>query len=90
MVEDFTPYFADFGTAGTLSGVSVRGIFDSASEVVEGDAITQRPTYLIQPSDGVSPTQGQVLALGGASYQVRQVLAEPPDGVLSRLVLVRL
>ncbi len=89
LVEDFALFFANFGVAGTLAGVPVRGILDSASDVVEGDVVTQRPTFLLQPG-AASPAPGQALTLGAVSYTVRQVLAEPPDGALSRLVLARI
>jgi hypothetical protein len=87
-VEDFTPMFADFGTAATLAGAPVVGIveletFDDLATVV------QRISFLLKPADGVTPAAGQALVVGTTSYTVRQVLMEPPDGALQRLVLVR-
>jgi hypothetical protein len=86
-VENFAPFFADFGVDGTLAGTPVRGILDTATDVYEGELLTQRPTFLLAP--GAAPAVGQSLVLAAATYTVRQVLAEPPDGALSRLVLVK-
>lgn len=89
LVEDLAPFFADFAGDGTLAGVSVRGILDTESDVVGVDAVTERPTFLLAPGSAVTPAVGQTLVLDAVSYTVRRVLAEPPDGAASRLVLVR-
>lgn len=87
-VETFAPLFADFGVAATLAGVAVRGILDVDSPN-EFEAITQGPSFLLQPTTAVTPAAGQALVVGSTSYIVRQVLKEPPDGALQRLVLAR-
>ncbi len=86
--EDFTPYFADFAQAGTLAGVDVSGILDVDSQD-EFSTVTQRTTFLLKPTTAVGASVGQQLVTGGVTYTVRQVLQEPPDGALKRLVLAR-
>ena len=86
-VENLSLLFADFGAAATLNGVAVRGLLDLATDVWDGQAATQSTSYLLPT--GSTPVVGQVLITGGISYTVRQVLAEPPDGALQRLILVR-
>lgn len=89
MVEDFTPLFADFGVAGLLAGVAVVGILDTEDFDEGPGAITRRISYLLRPGAAVAPAAGQALVVAGITYSVRQVLREPPDGVLMRLVLAR-
>lgn len=86
--ETFAPFFADFGEAATLAGVAVRGMVN-VETFDELDTITQRTDFLLQPTTAVAPAAGQAMVLRGVTYTVRQVLREPPDGVLTRLVLAR-
>ena len=89
MVEDLAPLFTDFAVAGTLAGVAVSGILD-AEDYDEGPGvITRRTSFLLKPGAAVTPAQGQALVSAGITYSVRQVLREPPDGALTRLVLAR-
>jgi hypothetical protein len=88
-VEDLSVFFADFSTTGTLAGVSVRGIFDLATVDEGPGALTQFTTFLLDPTAVVTPTVGQALVVGATTYTVRQVLMEPPDGALKRLVVTR-
>lgn len=88
LAEDFTAYFADFGTPATLAGVAVEGMLDVES-LDEFSSITQRPTFLLKPTSDVGAAAGQALVVAGVTYSVRQVLSEPPDGQLKRLVLAR-
>lgn len=89
MAEDFAPFFADFAVTATLAGSEIRGILDVEDWDEGPGAITQRTSFLMQPMAGVTPIQGNQLVADGVTYKVRQVLREPPDGALSRLVLVR-
>ena len=86
-VEDLSPLFADFGLAATLNGAAVFGLLDLQTELWDGQTATQSTSYLLPA--GSAPAVGQALVAAGVAYTVRQVLAEPPDGVLQRLVLVR-
>lgn len=88
-VEDLSPFLADFGVDAVLDGAAVRGVFDSASFVEMGDGVvTQLPTFLL-PAPAALPAPGVVLSIGGVSYIVRRVSAEPPDGAFVRLTLAR-
>lgn len=83
--EDLTHYFADFGEAVTVAGVATRGIFDVATELQVGDALVAAPTLLLPAS--VAAADGNACIVRSATYTVRQVLQEPPDGAMRRLVL---
>lgn len=88
--ESFAGYFADFAIAGTVNGVAVRGILDLETfDEGIGSVITQRTSYLLEPTTAVTPAEGHAAVIDGTTYTVRQVLREPPDGALKRLVLAR-
>jgi hypothetical protein len=92
MLEDTSLYFdasLGMGEPATLAGVAVVGIFDAYAEIVQGEAITLAPTFLLLAAGNSTAAEGQTLARNGSNYRVRQVLPEPPDGTLLRLVLVR-
>ena len=86
--EDLSPFFADFGEVATLAGEAVRGMVNVES-FDELDTVAQRTDFLLQPTTAVAPAAGQAMVLRGANYTVGQVLKEPPDGALQRLVLAR-
>lgn len=86
--EDTSPFFEDFATTGTLAGVAVRGLLDVES-ANDFDTITQHTSCLLQPTTAVTAAVGQTLVLAGVTYTVRQVLQEPPDGALLRLIVAR-
>jgi len=87
--EDLTPFFADFGGAATLNSAAVTAIVDTQTAIeVEGIA-TQQPTALVRTSEASVAAPGQPFVANAVTYIVRQVLREPPDGVLTRLVLAR-
>jgi hypothetical protein len=87
--EDLAPFFADFGGAATLNSVAVTAIVDTQTVIeVEGIA-TQQPTALVRTSEASVAAPGQSFVANAVTYIVRQVLREPPDGALTRLVLAR-
>lgn len=88
MVEDFAPFFADCGLSGTLAGVAVTGLLD-AEATDELGTITQRTSFLLKPGAVVTAAVGQTLVVAAVTYTVRQVLLEPPDGAMQRLVITR-
>jgi hypothetical protein len=88
VVESLAPFFVDFGLAGTLAGVAVVGLLD-AEATDEFGTITQRTSFLLRPGAAVTATVGQTLVVAGVTYTVRQVLPEPPDAALQRLVVTR-
>lgn len=87
--EDVSSYFADFGTQALLAGVAVTGLLDMQTADDSFGTVTQQQDFLLKPGAAVTPASGQVLVAAGVTYTVRQVLAEPPDGALKRLVLAR-
>jgi len=92
MLEDAALYFdasLGLGEGVQLAGQPVSGIFEASTVVEQGEAITVAPTFLMASKDAPAAAEGQPLLRAGQSYKVRQVLAEPPDGALLRLVLVR-
>lgn len=88
-VEDLSVFFADFGVAATLAGVAVTAIVDTQSLIEVDGVMTQQPTALVVSSSAASAVPSQSFVAGSVSYIVRQVLKEPPDGALTRLVLAR-
>ena len=89
LVESFAPFFTDFAAAGTVNGVAVSGILDIEDFDEGPGAITQRTSVLLKPTTAVTPVVGHAAVFGGVTYTVRQILREPPDGALTRLVLSR-
>jgi hypothetical protein len=87
--EDLSVFFADFGVSATLNGSAVTAMVDTSTELVLDGELTQAPSALLKTSDAASAAQGQSFVASAVSYLVRQVLREPPDGALTRLVLVR-
>lgn len=88
--EDFTPYFADFGVAGSLAGVPVRVIFDAPAQNAYGAAggiYGLQPQVQIATASVPGNVEGQLLVLASGDYTVREHI---PDGTgLSLLVLSR-
>jgi hypothetical protein len=87
LVDDVTVYFADFGEEITVDYVPTTAIFDLSTELQLGDVLQQAPSVLV-PSTVVAVVGSAVVARS-VNYTVRQVLDEPPDSVLRRLVLAR-
>jgi len=57
---------------------------------VELDGLmTQRPEALLRTADAMNTSPGDAFVADLVTYSVRQVMREPPDGVLTRLVLAR-
>lgn len=84
---------AEFAVSATLNGVAVSAIVDTSTVAEDpfggGAVLTQSPSALLKSSDAAAAAAGQGFVAGGITYTVRQVVAEPPDGVLTRLVLAR-
>lgn len=87
-VEDLSAFFADFGVDATLDGVAVQAIVDTQT-VDEFGALTQQPSALLTTAQASAAAPGQAFVAADVTYTVRQVLREPPDGALTRLLLVR-
>lgn len=89
---------SDFGVQATLAGVLVTAIVDAPGSTDFEGNVTTEPSALIEASAGAAVDDSFVLDAGdlpsqlaqlAGSYVVRSVLAEPPDGAFSRLVLAR-
>lgn len=70
-----TSLLFDFGTDATLSGQTIRGIFDNANTAALG-LLGSNPTFTCQSSDAVD-AKGLTLTVNGTSYTVREA---KPDG----------
>lgn len=90
-VEPIASFFAPAGFAvpATLAGAAVSVIMDTDSEIFVGEVVTQGPSALLASVQAAAAAPGQTLVVYSATYTVRQVLREPPDGALTRLVLAR-
>lgn len=91
LTEDLAAFFAtdDFADSVTVGGVAVQAIFDVESQVVVGELITLAPTLLLPAASAPAAADGTACVVRSVNYTVRQVLLEPPDGALKRLVLTR-
>jgi hypothetical protein len=89
MTEDLSVFFADFGVDATLNGSAVRAIVDTNSEVELDGILTQLPSAVLTTAQSASASAGQAFVANSVTYSVRQVRREPPDGILTRLVLTR-
>lgn len=87
LAEDLTPFFADFGEEVTVAGIVVRGIFNTSTQGVFGDILTQGPTLEVPAT--VTAADGVAVSIRGVPYVVRQVIDQEPDGALRTLVLAR-
>jgi hypothetical protein len=89
-VENLTPFLADFGQRCTLGAAQVTAIVDTEGfDDPATGVVTQGPSALVTTAQAGVAAPGQAFVAGGVVYSVRQVLREPPDGALTRLVLVR-
>ncbi|MBX3605369.1 MAG: hypothetical protein KF788_08860 [Piscinibacter sp.] len=89
MTEDLTAFFTDFAESVTIAGAAKSAIVDTSTELVLGDVLTHAPTLLLPAAEVPTVAEGAACVVRGAAHSVRQVLQEPPDGALVRLVLVR-
>jgi hypothetical protein len=88
-VEDLSAFFADFAVNATLNASALPALVDTSSLIELDGIVTQAPTAMIRTADAPSAVPGQVFVASSVTYIVRQVLKEPPDGALTRLVLAR-
>lgn len=72
--ESFTQYFADFGIPATLAGVAVTGMLDMETIDEGPGALTQRTSFLLQPTTAV---------VGWSRKLVRWVSAPGPSSMVS-------
>lgn len=89
-LDDTAAYLSVFGAAATLAGAAITAVVDVAAEVVVDDVITVQPAAYVAAEDAPGAAAGQAFVAAGTSYTVRQVLKQPPDGAMLRLVLARI
>jgi hypothetical protein len=90
--EDLSVFFDTdgFALAATLDGDAVQVIRDDATiEAFSNGALTSQPSVLLTSAQAGEAEAGSVLVIGAQTYSVRQVISEPPDGALVRLMLAR-
>lgn len=87
LVEDATVFFADFGEAVTVQGTAAVGIFNAASELELNEVVVTAPSLELPAT--VAAAEGNTVVVRSVSYRVRQVIDQPPDGVVRLLVLAR-
>lgn len=86
--EDLSPFFADFGDAGTLAGQPVTGLFTQAGQQIQlgGVATLVEDDSLLLPATSVpAGSTGATLVLARGTYRVRRI--EKPDEALRLLLL---
>lgn len=89
MLEDLSIFFDDFAVDATLNGSTVQAIVDTNSLVELDGVLTQMPSAQLSTAQSASAVPGQTFVASAVNYVVRQVLREPPDGAITRLVLAR-
>ncbi len=90
MVEDLSPFFADFAVTATVDGASVSAIFDNgyqASAVGALGMASSMPTLTLPTASVPASPVGKAVVVAGISYTVAE---HQPDGSgVSTLVLER-
>ena len=92
MTEDLDLFFdTTFGDAVEVSinGQTRVALFNSATDVLQGEVLVQAPTLLLPTPKAAGFTEGHAAVVNGGTYRVRQVLRRPPDGALTLLVLTK-
>ena len=94
-VEDFSVMFGT-GQPGVVSAAihgapAVNAMFDRDTQLSNGGPVLVGEISLLLPTPWASTAaEGQQVVIGGStSYRIRQVLDEPPDGALRRLILAK-
>jgi hypothetical protein len=89
--EDMSVFMDEsgFAEAVVVNAVTVSAIVDLDTQVALSDVLYTATTLLLPASAVPAAAEGQACTVRGAAYLIRQVLQEPPDGALVRLVLVK-
>jgi hypothetical protein len=91
--EDITAFFDitnGFAEQVTLAGLGVAAVVDVDTPLLMGDVLASRVTSVLVAAALVpGAAEGQSCVVRGVAHVVRQVLKEPPDGAVLRLVLAR-
>lgn len=91
-VADFIDPEVTDATPAVVAGHECYGLYDS-SAVLEADngVVTRAPTLRLASADATASgvAAGSAVTAGGYAHKVRQVIALPPDGAMTQLVLAR-
>lgn len=90
MLNDLDILFSDFAVDVVWGGSTFKAIFDMPDEVLSGGLVISTE-YLImcKSSDIVGLLDGEVLTVGGVTYEVRQI-RQVDDGKISRVLLSKI
>ena len=91
MTEDLIAFFdvAEFAETITVAGTPAAGIVDFFTDLQLGEVLTIAREVQLPASSAPGAAEGATVVVRGVTYRVRQVLLEPPDGVVLRLVLAK-
>ena len=84
-VENLAPFLADFGDAGTLAGLPVRGIFDAPAGTDLGGITASEPQFQLPTAQVPGASRGLALVIPQGNFTVREAL---PDGTGMTLLLL--
>ena len=91
--EDLAVYFDTedgFAEYVVVNGSVVPAIVDYRTTLALGnDVLVPETSLLIRSSDAVGVAEAQAATVRGAPYVIRQVMAEPSDGAVTRVILAR-
>jgi hypothetical protein len=88
--EDLSVFLNDFGVSCTAGAVSALGILDMPSQIISGDMVLSTDyTLTARAADFGGLLFGDSITVGGAPYQVRQVL-KIDDGAFVEIALQKL
>lgn len=92
-VEDFSVMFSP-GAPGiepvTIgAGPQRQAMVDRGAQLLESGVLSLEVSILLPASWAVGAAEGQAVTLTTGAHQIRQVLDEPPDAALKRLILVK-
>lgn len=91
MAEDLTAFFdvAEFAETITVAGSPAAAIVDFYTTELLGEVLTVAREVQLPASSAPGAAEGATVVVRGVTYRVRQMLLEPPDGVVMRLVLAK-
>lgn len=91
-IEDLSPLFAA-GMPGIepvrINGVDLTAMVDRGSQVLDGGLLLTELSLLLPAAWVPAAAEGQAVLIGAVPHRIRQVLDEPPDGHLRRLILAK-
>lgn len=92
LLTDYLDPATGFGQDVIVNSVAGQGIYDSAAVLEADNGVITRAIALritTEFADASAVKAGNAVTAGGIAHKVRQVIAMPPDGAMTQLVLVR-